>query len=462
MTSGRQIGGSGSGAGGAVGVLVIALLAAACNPGKGSTAYVGATLWDGSGGPPIADAVIVVADGRIQAVGSSDAVRVPRGAEEVRLDGKWIVPGLIDAHTHVARWTLPRLLAYGVTSVRDVGGQNDSVFALRDEADLGGLTGPRLFVAGAMIDRAPATWPGAVGVRNANEGRRAVDDRTLRNASLAKVHARVDVTLLAAILDEAKTVQLPVAAHLGKVDAVTAARMGVTSIEHLTGVVEASVRDRTPLVRAHDQFFTGWKAVGRAWASLDSARLDQTARTLKDAGTAMVPTLVLHEAVGRLTDDAFIANLDLSGVPEVVRAGWDIPGLLRMADFGPNDLAALRRSRPAQDLFVRLFKHAGGLIAAGSDTPGHLLAPGASLHDELALLTRAGLTPAEALLAATRDAARVIGVDSIGVVREAAVADFVVLTASPLDDIANTRKIEAVAVRGVLRRSSELRGMWNQ
>jgi imidazolonepropionase-like amidohydrolase len=437
-------------------------LAAACSPGKGTTAYVGATLWDGSGGPPIPDAVVLVSNGRIQAAGPSDAVRVPRGAVEVRLGEKWLIPGLIDAHTHVARWTLARFVAYGVTSVRDVGGQNDSVFALRDEASLGGLTGPRLYVAGALIDRAPATWPGAVGVRSADEARREVDDRTLRDGNLAKVHARIDSVLLAAVLDEAASVQLPVAAHLGKVDAVTAARMGVGSIEHLTGIVESSVRDPAPLFRAHDAFFAGWKAVGRAWASLDSTRLDVTARTLKDAGTAMVPTLVLHEVIGRFTDDAYVGGLDLSGVPEAARAAWDVPGLLRMAGIGPNEFAALRRSRPAQDMFVRLFMHAGGVIATGTDTPGPLLAPGASLHDELTLLARAGLTPREALLAATRDAAQVIGVDSIGAVREGAVADFVVLTASPLDDIANSRKIEMVVVRGVLRRPSELRGMWNQ
>ncbi len=408
------------------------------------------------------NAVVLVESGRVSAAGPAEAVHIPRGAEKVRLDGKWIIPGLIDAHTHVARWTLPRLLAYGVTSVRDVGGPNDSVFALRDEASLGALASPRLFVAGAMIDGAPAAWPGAVGVRNSGEARRAVDDRTLRDASLVKVHARMDSLLLAAVLDEAGTVRLPVAAHLGKVDAIAAARMGVATIEHLTGVVEATVRDRSALVRAHDAFFNGWRAVGRAWATLDSVRLDVTARTLKDAGVAMVPTLVVHETVGRWDDASFVAGLDLSGVPDTVRAGWNVAALLRLAGYGSSDLAAFRRSRPAQDLFVRLFKHAGGLIAAGTDTPGPLIPPGASLHYELALLVGAGLTPREALLAATRDAARVVGVDSVGVVRQGSVADFVILSASPLDDVANTRKIELVVVRGVARRPSELRAMWTQ
>ena len=121
---------------------------------------------------------------------------------------------------------------------------------------------------------------------------------------------------------------------------------------------------------------------------------------------------------------------------------------------------ALRQSRAAQDRFVRLFKRAGGLVAAGTDTPGPLLAPGASLHQELALLVAAGFTPREALIAATRDAARLMGVDSIGVIEEGAVADFVVLSASPLADISNTRKVEAVVTRGVRRRWVELRALW--
>ncbi len=433
-------------------LLLLAVALTACGEsGAGKTAYVGGTLWNGTGTPPIPDAVIIVEGGRIDRAGPPDAVRVPRGATEVRVDGKWIIPGLIDAHAHTERWMLARFLTYGVTSVRDMGGRQDSIVALRDETSLGSIPSPRLFIAGAVIGAGPTT---------AHEARRAIDDRALIDATHAKVYTQINAVLLAAILDEANMVSLPVAGHLGKIDALRAARLGVRSIEHLSGVVEATVPNRAPFLAAHDDFFGGWSMAERAWAALDSAALAGTANALKGTGVAMVPTLVQHEALAHIADREYRASLDLAGVPDPVRQAWNRSELARGV-FGLGEGAeALRQSRAAQDRFVRLFKRVGGLVAAGTDTPGPLLAPGASLHQELALLVAAGFTPREALLAATRDAARLMGVDSIGVIEEGAVADFVVLSASPLDDISNTRKVEAVVTRGVRRRWVELRALW--
>lgn len=432
-------------------LLLLAVLLTACESGAGKTAYVGATLWNGTGAPPILDAVIIVEGGRIDRVGPPDAVRIPRGAAGVRLDGKWIIPGLIDAHAHTERWMLARFLAYGVTSVRDMGGRQDSIVALRDETSLGSIPSPRLFIAGAMIGASPTT---------ADEARRAIDDRALLDATHAKVYTRIDSVLLAAILDEANTLSLPVAGHLGKIDALRAARMGVRAIEHLSGIVEATVRNPALFRAAHDDFFGGWSTAERAWAALDSAALAGTANALKETGAAIVPTLALHEALARIADREYRAALDLAGVPEPIRQAWNRSDLARGVFGLGGGAAALRQSRPAQDRFVRLFRRAGGLVAAGTDTPGPLLAPGASLHQELALLVAAGFTPREALLAGTRDAARLIGVDTIGVVEDGTVADFVVLAANPLDDITNTQKIEAVVSRGVMRRGGELRALW--
>jgi imidazolonepropionase-like amidohydrolase len=437
------------------------LLLSACNPGKGKTAYIGATLWDGTGSPPIPKAVVVVDQtGHVERAGAPETTGVPRGATEVRLDGKWIIPGLIDAHAHTERWTLSRFLAYGVTAVRDVGGQQDSIVRLRNQVSLGGTPGPRLYISGAMIDGKPATWRTATAVSTSEAARKAVDTRTLFDASQAKVYTKIDSTLLAAILDEASTVSLPVTGHLGKVDAVTAGHMGINAIEHMSGVVEASVSNRAPLDKAHNEFFPGWNLAERTWATLDSARLQRTADALKKSGVAIIPTLALHQTWAHLEDSTFLVTLDLAGVPDSIQKAWDLEDLIARARVGHDDYAAFQRSRPAQDLFVRMYHRAGGLVAAGSDAPNQLLPPGASLHEELALLVTAGLTPREALIAATRDAARLLRVDSIGVLRRGGVADFVVLSGSPLEDIANTRKIEAVVARGVMRRENEIRAMW--
>ncbi len=443
-----------------VGSLLLVALLTSCNPGKGKVAYLGGTLWDGTGAPPILDAVVIVNGDRIERAGPADQVSVPRGASEVRLDGKWIIPGLIDAHVHAARWTLPRYLAYGITSVRDMGGLEDSIVALRDEVSLRSIAGPDLYISGAIIEAEPTDHPAAQGVSGPEAARRAIDRLALLGVSQAKVYARIDSALLAAIMDEAKVLNLPVAGHLGKVDALTAARMGLRSLEHLTGVVESALPNPQLLFQAHEEFWSGWNTVARAWAGADSATLDRVARALAETGVAVVPTLVLHEGYSQLGNEGYFAALDFSGVPDSVRRAATWASVRQRARVAPSDLAAFRLGRSAQDQFVRAFERAGGLVAAGSDSPNPLVPPGAGLHYELELLVRAGLTPREALLAATRDAARLLGADTIGVISSGALADFVVLSASPLEEVANTRQIEMVVSRGLARSAAELRALW--
>lgn len=436
-------------------------IVACSGPGAGKTAYVGAEVFDGTGAPLIHDAVIVVAAGRIEQIGSPDLVHVPRGATRVALDGRWVIPGLIDGHVHVERWTLPRFLAYGVTTVRDLGGPTDSLVSWRDGVAAGELEGPRLYISGAMIDGVPATWPSATAAANADEARSAIGKLVLLGASQAKVYTKVDSAMLAGIMAEAGAFQLAVAAHVGKVDALTAAKLGVRSLEHMSGVVEATVADPAPYFRAHQEFFPGWNMFERGWALLDSAGLDRTAHALAATGVAIVPTLAVHETFVHLADSAYIAGLDLSGVPAAARTAWNVPDLIRRAGLTPADFAAFRASRPNEDRFVRLFHRAGGKVIAGTDAANQLLAPGAALHQELALLVAAGLTPKEALIAATRDAAHLVGADSIGVLQPGALADFVVLAGDPLKDIANTRKVTLVVQGGVSRRPEEMRAQWH-
>jgi len=432
-------------------------LALGCSPGAGKTAYVGAEVFDGTGAPLILNAVIVVDGTHIAAIGPAETVEIPRGAVVVPLDGKWVVPGFVDAHAHVERWTLTRFLGYGVTSVRDAGGLLDSVRVLRDETVLGSILGPRMYISGAMIDGAPATWPGAIEVRTPTEARQAVDRLTLLDAAMAKVYTRIDRRLMEALLQEAAVLNLPVTGHLGRVDAVTAADLGLHGIDHLSGIVEATVSDPGRYFAAHTtDFFAGWNLTEQSWPQLDSASLDRTARRLIDGGVYLVPTFVLHDAWAHLADPAYIAGLDLAGMPQAAREAWDVPDLIRRARLGATEFRAFQRARPYQDRFVRMYHRAGGTVVAGTDAPNQLLAPGASLHHEMELLVRAGLLPRDALLAATGNAGRFLGVDSVGVLRPGSVADFVILDANPLQSIANTRRIARVVYRGTAHTPAEL------
>lgn len=440
--------------------LPVIAITAACSSGEGKTAYVGATLLDGLGGPAVANAVVLVAEGRIEAVGPADAVKVPRGAQEISVAGKWIVPGLIDAHVHTDDWMLGRFMAYGVTTVRDMGRDQATILTLRDAVNAGRVLGPRMYVSGAIIDGASSPIRDATEVRSGTEARRAIDQLVLAEAAQAKIYTGIDARLLRPLMDEALTLKIPVAGHLGRVDALTAARMGVEVLEHMTGVVEAAVTSPRVFFEAHTDYYRGWNTFERGWAALDSTTLDRVARELAAGGTAIVPTLVKHDVYTRLSDATLAGSLDLSGVPDSVRRRWDIPALMRRAGLSARDFVAFRRSRPVQDRFVRLFASAGGTVAAGTDTPYELIPPGASLHRELELLVRAGLTPAQALQAATKDAAQLMGADSIGVLRAGALADFLVLNADPIADIANTRSIDMIISGGSLYRPSELRQGW--
>jgi imidazolonepropionase-like amidohydrolase len=422
----------------------------ACEPGAGKTAYVGAEIFDGTGAPLLLDGVILVDGQHIEAIGPADGLSIPRGATVVSVAGKWIIPGLIDAHAHPERWTMPAYLHYGVTSVRDMGTGADSVRALYDAVASGALAGPRVYLSGPMIDGAPPVWPGATAVSTPDEARRAIDRLALAEVSQAKLYTGIDRAMMNAALQEAMALQLPVAAHLGLVDAVTAAEFGLTSIEHLSGIVEATDPNAARYFAAHRRsFFEGWNLTSGSWHTLDSAGLQRTVDALVDAKVVLVPTLTLYETWSRLNDTSFRDRLDLSLVPPAVLDAWDVPDLIRRARLTETTFRALRRSRPYQNRFVRMFQRSGGTIATGTDSPNQLLAPGASMHDELQYLVRAGLLPREALLAATANAAHVLGTDSVGILRPGAVADFIVLNANPLEDIANTRTIQTVVVRGV-------------
>src|SRR5438094_614194 len=244
------------------------------------------------------------------------------------------------------------------------------------------------------------------------------------------------------------------------IDALTAARAGVASLEHMAGVVAAVSRDPARYFRAHDQFLRGWTTEEMGWAALDSAALARTARALAATRVAIVPTLVVHEMLSRLDNPTLLSRPGMEDVPPAAASVRDVAGLLRRTGWRTADLQAFRRSRARQNQFVREFKRAGGLIAAGSDAANQLAVPGLSLHEELSLLVAAGLTPVEALTAATRKGAELLRADSLGRVATGKVADLVVLDANPAANIAATRRIAWVMLRGRIFYPDSLRRTW--
>jgi Amidohydrolase family len=431
-------------------------------------ALLGATLIDGSGGPPIPASAIVVRRGRIESVGSRADFQLPERTAELDLTGRWIIPGLVDAHVHlvdpqagVARWSMARYLAFGVTTVRDMHGPLRSALAVRRELDHGWRPGPRVYSAGAMLDGAPSTYPDAFTVRNAKDARRGVDRLVNAGADLVKVYTRVDRTLIGPVLAEARAFNLPVAGHLGLTDAVTAAREGLASLEHMSGIPEAALEDPSPLFAAHERsFLAGWTAFERAWVGLDSAALESVAGVLASTSLVVVPTLVLHETLSRLDDPAVQSDTMLAAVPEEERRRWNAADIIERAGWTREDFTAFRRARGVQDRFLRTFQAKGGRIAVGTDAANQMLIPGYTVHRELELLVGAGLTPAEAISAASRNGASLLRVDSLGLIAPGKVADLVVLKQDPLADIRNTLAIQQVMSRGRMLSPDSVRAQW--
>ncbi len=422
-------------------------------------ALEGATLIDGAGGAPKADALIIIRNGHIETIARVNEIPIPKSAERISLVGKTIIPGLIDAHAHVERWATGRYVAWGVTTVRDLHGGMDTILALKNALNLGSILGPRMFSAGAMIDGTPTTYPNAIGIITPDQARRAVDQHAVAGVDYLKIYTKITPSLLRPLIVEAEKLRLPVAAHLGKTDALTAARMGVISIEHMAGVVQAATGDPT-YANAHNSFLTGWTTEEKGWASLDSSTIARTARALAQTKVAIVPTLVVHEMLARLDNPILLTRPGMEDVPESAQSVRSVTSLLRRTGWRSSDFEAFRRSRRRQDQFVREYKRAGGAIAAGSDAANQLLIPGYSLHEEMSLLVAAGLTPLEAITAATRRGAQLLRADSLGMLAPGKVADLVVLNGNPAGNIAATRRIAMVMIRGRMLRPDSLRATW--
>ena len=373
----------------------------------------------------------------------------PNGRTVVDAAGRTVIPGLIDAHVHAEAWTLPVLLKYGVTTVRDLHNDGAFIFPLaRDE----GPAHPRIVTAGPMIDGAGSFWKNAVQVASLGEARAAVRRLVSQGASVIKVYTRLDPALVTAVVSEARARGVPVAAHLGFTTATQAADAGVTSIEHLSGIADAASDEPERLLAAHQDFLGGWTAFELEWQRIPFARLESVARQLVSRGTVIVPTLALHEAFSRMADADLMKDPALVEVPpSVLKDAWNPADIMGRAKWTAATLAAFKQTLPILQRFVGSYAHLGGRIAAGTDTPQQFVVPGVSLHRELELLVASGLTPAQALKTATIEAAALLGIqDRVGSIAVGKAGDLVILDADPLVDIRNTRRIWMVIKGGRL------------
>ena len=434
-----------------LGPVLLGLLTACGGPGP--TAFVGGTLIDGTDAPPLSESVILVSDGRIECVGLADACPVPDGYDRIDLSGHWVIPGLIDTHIHPrfgrleARTVRDQRLRFllGITLTRDASTADNllpNAAAGRASADPR-RPEPRLIVAGRITGRDLADLDAAV-ARVAEAGAMAV-----------KVHEVFSPEDLSAIGRASAAHGLPVYGHAWADDPVRSlvtesVEAGFAGLAHLLGISPLIV-DQTVLASPPDSIGAdAWRVWRRSlWVEADSATMDGVAGWLADRDVWVEPLLSsesLWSSPYRVPD----ALEGIAGLPFVRDDMERGPGI----SFTPEDRLRLQRSRDRIAAFVRMFVEKGGVVVTGSDES---IAPGLAIHEEMRLLTVAGLTPEEALAAATSDAARVLGVaDSLGTLEQGKLADFVVLREDPLADIEHTTGISWIVKAGVSHTPDDL------
>ncbi len=409
------------------------------------------TVIDTTGGPVQAHRTVVVRDGKIAGVYASEFHE--KNATRVDGKGKFLIPGPWDMHVHTAfgDWfpkgkeiALPLFIANGVTGVRDMGGELDVLQEWRKEIATGRLLGPRMVIAGPMLDGPKPRFPSSVAITKPEDGRRAVDDLKQRGVDFIKLQSLIPREAVFAIADEARKQGIVFVGHVpDAVRASEASSAGQKSFEHLIGIFEGS----SPL---EDEFLKGGKTEGKFLDTYDPARAEKLFALLAKNQTWQCPTLVWEQG-GNLIDERDFAH---DSRAKYVPAYWKDVTWKRFTDEilkdNTDDLATRKRFLAKELEVVNTMHKAGVPFLAGTDTaPGVYIFPGFSLHEELQRFVAAGFTPLEALQTATINPAKFLGMeDRLGSVEKGKIADLVLLDADPLEDIRNTQKIAGVIVNG--------------
>lgn len=401
-------------------------------------AVVGATVIADPSAPALADATVLVRDGRVVAMGERSRIDVPTGTQVVDAAGKWVIPGLWDMHVHLTYATelaMPVLLANGVTGVRDMGGDLAWLRELEDRRAAGEVTGPRVFMAGPVVDGPKPGAPHRITVETAAEGRAAADSIHAAGTGFIKVHNGVPPEAYFALLDRAAELGIPVAGHVPlRVRPAAAVRAGHEGVEHFVTIYEGTLARELEGIEGMAQYA--------------ETELDTLARAFGASGAYLTPTAYVYLVRARRGELQEDRDPRLRYVARSLQERWDEWFPIRDVDRDPRTAEVRERFyRIGLQTVAALHDH-GVPILAGTDLTARDALPGFHLHDELESLVQAGLTPAEALAAATTTPARVLRADTLGGIAVGHRADFVILDADPREDIGNTRRIVAVVADG--------------
>jgi len=400
---------------------------APAEPAPNSSAFLHVNLIPMDRERVLADQTVVVKDGRIAQIGPSNAVEVPRGARPIEAKGKYLIPGLTDAHVHLYSSTeFPLYLANGVTTVFNLDGRPAHLL-WRKQVASGELLGPTIFTAGPLFGRA----------HTAAEAVRLVDEQADRGYDAVKIYNPVSKEEYPALIAEAKRRNLLLMGHVARgPDFEMTIRSG-QSIAHLEEFLYTYFNPQHDDHNDHIVF--------------DETKIPVVARETAEAGIYVIPTLSTYAAiVQQATDlDAFLKNPELRSLSPWALAQFGLAVNPYKNGFAPEAYPRIRTSLAFQRKLVKALFDDGVPLMAGTDAPDVGPLAGSGIHDELEELVRDGLTSFQVLQSATVNPAGYFRQSGeFGTVEVAKRADLVLLQGNPLADIGATRSIVGVMVRG--------------
>jgi imidazolonepropionase-like amidohydrolase len=384
---------------------------------------------DGAGGRPIEAGRIVISDGRVIAVGPTAATNAPAGAERVDLSGKTVIPGLIDLHFHIENdpKLALRQLSHGVTAFRDPGQWNEKFAELRRMMTADGLPGPRIFTTGPHIDGENPAYPAdSVVARDADEARRHAETSVAQGATALKIYFRLPMAGAKAVIDVCNARRVPCTAHLEILDARELIAAGLHGIEHITSFGISLV----PRVKA--------EVYRQAVLRTNDARRDGRFRLFADADLDGPEAAALYAVLRQRRPwvDATLAVFERRADRPTEGA---TPEMVKIMAAGFAQMKAL----------TRRVSREGARVVMGGHTEVPFAGRGEAPWRELELLVDSGLTPLEAITAATSSAAGFLYRDrELGTLRPGFHADLLVLGDNPAVDIRAVRTVERVMAAG--------------
>jgi imidazolonepropionase-like amidohydrolase len=401
--------------------------------GKGVAALIGATVIDGTGSAPKPHAVVIVNGNKIVDVLTNDSKYHDYYSHQpvsvLNLTGKYIIPGLFDMHAHVASVLknsynqtksenmLNMLLANGITTIRNPGGPTEQSVALKENVTTGKIKGPRIFTAGRLINDPQIPIPFVEKqVKTEQEVRQEVRLQAAVGVDYIKLYVGLTPNLVRAAIDEAHYNEIKVIGHLYLTSWTDATNLGIDALTHGVPVSPYLLPKDKQRIFIENSLgpFDHFLWLNLVNLNSSSTEINEMIKSLVTHKVPIDPTLDIYEAM--LKDDKKDQFL------------WT---------------KVLRLTKMMYDNGVE--------VLSGTDIPNFGLVPGESLHHELELLVEAGISPLDVIKIAARNGADALGIlDKVGTIEHGKEADMIVLAASPIDNISNTKKIEAIIDDGKL------------